>query len=237
LPLGAKFASWQSGNVESLTQLSGFGDSRVQEVAMHTPRWSAQIFLIIALTVAAFGRSVLAEDRATPTAASQHKSADSASLWHRQHFVCDTGYTQGRCHQQVEKLVQVLDRFVGEIPPDWTWVLVRQEDWREVIGKTGLNPHTPAFSTLARRETFLDESLFAPNAESAVDLLKTFGLPLNQMLELAVSHELGHAFCRDLRELEATRFSEQLRKNGVAQCSVPSPPGTRDTMITLPVPR
>jgi len=201
---------------------------------MHTLRWSMWAILF-ATAIVAYGD---AEDAKAASAAVAPVAGAAASVgWRGQHFVCDAGYSKGRCHEQMARLVGLLYRFQKEIPADWTWVLVRQDDWRAVITQVGLDPHTPAFSTLSRRETFLDESLFAPNAANAADLLATFATPLNQMLELAVSHELGHALCMDRRELEATRFSETLRTTGVAHCSSVSPSSSLDTMITLPVPR
>jgi len=65
------------------------------------------------------------------------------------------------------------------------------------------------------RETFLEEALFAHDPERTSELMKEWRRSMPQLLELAVSHELGHALCAELNEAAAIRFSEDL-KNGLA---------------------
>ena len=205
---------------------------------MHILRWVQTILVMVVVALTVGGRLLAEDAKRFPDATVTHAGpAAPSSGWYGQHFVCDTGYTQARCHDQMVMLARQLDRFQENVPAEWTWVLVRQDDWREVITKVGLDPHTPAFSTLSRRETFLDEALFSPNAVNAADLVRSFSTPLNQMLELAVSHELGHAFCMDRRELQANRFSDELRKTGAGRCAPDAHPASRNTMSTLPVPR
>ena len=40
------------------------------------------------------------------------------------------------------------------------------------------------------------------------ELLRTFRVPIDQMLDIAVSHELGHAICMETSEREADRFAK-----------------------------
>jgi hypothetical protein len=154
-----------------------------------------------------------------------------------QHFVCNVGYSRDLCHQQSVKLAAVLTRYQHQLPDDWTWVLVRSEDWPAILGGLNLHPGSPAFSVLAKRQTFLNEVLIDGNAQDRSELLRTFHVPVDQMLDIAVSHELGHAFCMEASEREADRFAEQLRKAGVAQCNSLRNPSNRDTMRTLGPPR
>lgn len=176
---------------------------------------------------------------AVPAAAQAIGQSDDppAPTGWRQHFVCNTGYDRARCHQQVVMLARVLGSFRAAVPEEWTWVLVRQDDWRPLAIRAGLNPDSPAFTALPRRETFLDEALFLPNAVNAEALMRSFSTPLDRMLPLAVSHELGHAFCAERREVLADRFGEMLRKHGTAQCFPPAGKTSRDIVITLPVPK
>jgi hypothetical protein len=86
---------------------------------------------------------------------------------------------------------------------------------------------------LTRRQTFLNEVLIDGTAHDRAELLRTFRVPVDQMLDVAVSHELGHPFCMVASEREADRFAAQLGNTGVAQRSSPRNPSTRDTMPTL----
>lgn len=97
-------------------------------------------------------------------------------------------------------------------------MLVRSNDWPTILEGL-LHPGSPAFSVLAKRQTFLNEVLTDGTVQDRAEVLRTFRVPLDQMLDIAVSHELGHAFCMEVSEREADRFAEQLRKAGVAQCN------------------
>jgi hypothetical protein len=90
---------------------------------------------------------------------------------------------------------------------------------------------------LAKRQTFLNEALFSVDARDSAELLREFKVPLDQILDVAVSHELGHSFCLEQREREADEFAEQLRETGSAQCYGSSTPKTRDTLRTFGPPR
>jgi hypothetical protein len=48
---------------------------------------------------------------------------------------------------------------------------------------------------LTDRITFLEETLVAPDARRGGDLIRTFGMSMQDLLELAISHELGHGLC------------------------------------------
>jgi hypothetical protein len=154
-----------------------------------------------------------------------------------QHFVCNTGYTQAACHAQMQQFAAHLAQYRDELPGNWTWVLVRSQDWRGILLGLDLNPQSPAFSVLEQRRTFLSEALIAPDAYGGADLLHTFKIPLDRILDVAITHELGHAYCDEKREGEADHFGELLRKTGVAQCSSPSRSSRRDSVSTMATPR
>jgi hypothetical protein len=154
-----------------------------------------------------------------------------------QHFVCNTGYSVELCHRQTVTLAAVLLRYPQALTPDWTWVLVRSADWPEILSRLNLNTHSPAFTVLARHQTFLSEALFDTSASTNAALLRDFTTPYDQMLEIAVTHELGHAFCMEVREYHATQFAEVLRRTGTAACESKHLPPARDTMRTLETPR
>ena len=162
----------------------------------------------------------------------QGQSAVSDVAQEDQHFVCNTGYTHSACHRQVEQLTRQLSRFRQTLPHGWTWIIVRSRDWHDTLLRLHLDPQSPAFTVLERRQTFLSETLFEPDAQSRADLLRTFKVPLDQILYVAVTHELGHAYCGESHEGKAERFAEHLRTRGSADCS--STRAASDTIATVP---
>lgn len=44
-------------------------------------------------------------------------------------------------------------------------------------------------------------------------------VPFDQFLDLAVTHELGHAMCGESDEIKAERFGRELRQGKMAVCS------------------
>jgi hypothetical protein len=174
---------------------------------------------------------------AVPLCGQSAPPAATSSLPQDQHFACNTGYTRATCHTQMQQLAAHLGQYRDELPSDWTWVLVRSQDWHGILLRLGRDPQSPAFTVLDQRSTFLSEALIAPDAYSGAALLRTFKVPLDGILDVAITHELGHAYCDDKREGEADHFGERLRTTGAAQCTLPRRTSTRDSISTMGAPR
>ena len=158
--------------------------------------------------------------RAVPaTTTSWPDGTRSAAKGSLQHFVCNTGYTLQRCHQDMAVLRKVLKKYPASQLGEWTWVLVRSADWKAIVEPRGLNPDSPAFTYYAGRETFFEEALVtAVPARSSV-LLVAWGMSIPDLLEFAVTHELGHALCNEKNEAKAERVADLLRVGAPPSCS------------------
>jgi hypothetical protein len=55
-----------------------------------------------------------------------------------------------------------------------------------------------------------------------------------KLLELAVTHELGHAFCEEPNEAAADHFGEELRNGRLTRCRISREP-TRKRMGTAEI--
>lgn len=135
-----------------------------------------------------------------------------------QEFHCHTGYTLAQCQKDILRLKSVLIRYPIEALGHWTWVLVRSEDWKPISRMLRLNPDSPAFTALEPRETFLEEALFVHDPERTSELMIEFNRSMPKLLELAISHELGHAFCTEPSEAAADRFAADLRDGQTPSC-------------------
>jgi hypothetical protein len=136
----------------------------------------------------------------------------------QQHFVCNTGYTAQRCHEQMMVLRPLLDKYGGVRLGDWSWVLVKSDDWKELQLKHRLDPNSPAFTVLDRRETFFEEALVSPLASRRVELIRQWQMGIDDLLKLAVTHELGHAVCNEKNEKKAGIYGEELRMGYTLAC-------------------
>jgi hypothetical protein len=137
-----------------------------------------------------------------------------------QEFHCHTGYPLAECQKDILHLKSLLTRYPIEALGHWTWVLVRSQDWKPISRTLRLNPDSPAFTALDPRETFLEEALFVHDPERTAELMKEWRQSMPNLLELAVSHELGHAFCAEPNEVAADRLGEQLRKGLAPGCQI-----------------
>lgn len=137
-----------------------------------------------------------------------------------QEFHCHTGYPLAECQKDIVHLKGVLSRYPIEALGRWTWVLVRSQDWTPISKMLRLNPVSPAFTALEPRETFLEEALFVHDAGRTSELMEEWQSSMPRLLELAVSHELGHAFCEESNEEFASRFGEDLKKGLMPLCRV-----------------
>lgn len=137
-----------------------------------------------------------------------------------QEFHCHTGYSLAQCQNDILKLKSVLARYPIEGLGLWTWVLVQSQDWKPISQRLRLNPDSPAFTAVDQRETFLEEALFMHDPLRVAELMKEWQMSMSRLLELAVTHELGHALCEEPNEVVADRFGEQLRKGMLPRCEV-----------------
>lgn len=166
--------------------------------------------LLIAFTL--FPRALLSQPETVP-----QRSA-TAVAEAQQHFVCNTGYSQERCREQMKVLRGVIGRYAGEALGEWTWVLVRSGDWKEIKSRLGLDPASPAFSVLNLRQTFVEEALVAPVPGRSAELIKHWSSSIDELLQLAVTHEMGHALCNEEDEHRADANGRVLRAGGKLQC-------------------
>jgi len=136
-----------------------------------------------------------------------------------QHFVCNTGYSARQCHEQMSVLRPLLDKYGAERVGDWTWVLVKSDDWKALQREHGMDPDSPAFTVLDRRVTFFEEALVSPVTTRRMELIRQWSLGMDDLLRLAVTHELGHALCNEKNEKKADIYGEQLRQGQAVQCN------------------
>jgi hypothetical protein len=135
------------------------------------------------------------------------------------YIYCNTGYSERDCGMQRKRLGDLLTGMNLAPLGDWTWVLVRSNDWKPILRKVGRDADSPAFTILEKRQTFLEEALFTASPERSRTLLDKFRMPLDQLLPFAVAHELAHAVCHETDEAKAKAYAEQLRGTGKIICS------------------
>jgi len=136
-----------------------------------------------------------------------------------QHFFCNTAYTLDACHEQIATLRGVVAKFPTEALGQWTWVLVRSQDWKQIVKTLGLNPDSPAFTCLEKRVTFIEEALVAREPGRASELIARWHIGMTELLNTAVEHEMGHAICHSLDEDKANRVAIVLEQKRPVNCS------------------
>ena len=135
-----------------------------------------------------------------------------------QHFVCNTGYSARQCHEQMSVLRPLLDKYDAGRLGEWTWVLVKSDDWKALQRQHRMDPDSPAFTVLDRRETFFEEALVSPVTTRRVELVRQWSLGMDDLLRLAVTHELGHVICKEKNEKKADTYGEELRRGEDVHC-------------------
>ena len=178
--------------------------------------WPVRSFLAPAFRVCLI--SVVTLCGACPLATSASQSAHVNSLV-TQEFSCYAGLDHNECVQNIAKLRAELLRYSADLPRHWSWVIVGSEDWQSLVLKLHLDRRSPAFTAIKARKSFLEEALFLPKPARTDELVRNFVVPVDQLLTIAVSHELGHAICDGADEGIAERVSEQLRSGGKIDCT------------------
>lgn len=137
-----------------------------------------------------------------------------------QHFICDGGYTLTRCRADMAVLRRVLAKYRAAELGEWTWVLVRSVDWKYFVMPRGIDPDSPALTYLPKRETFIEEALVARVPQRAGELMVRWGMSTDDLLELAVTHELAHVLCNESSEAKANRAARTLLSGKPLSCEM-----------------
>jgi hypothetical protein len=137
-----------------------------------------------------------------------------------QRFVCNTGYTVEKCKKEIAVLRANLAKYPTAQLGDWTWILVRSEDWKPILLRRGLDPDSPAFTFYAKHETFIEEALVTQVPGRGRELLLKWNMSMKDLLDLAITHEMGHALCDDKDESNADRVGQLLREGRAPSCGV-----------------
>ena len=118
-----------------------------------------------------------------------------------------------------------LRKALGLYPVDalgeWTWVLVRPEDWKRILSERKFDLNNPAFSYLPKRETFFDGTLVVRSSIRGTELSATWHMPISDLLDLAIRHELAHALCNEYDEFKTDRIAIALEKGNPLSCGAP----------------
>jgi hypothetical protein len=135
-----------------------------------------------------------------------------------QHFFCNTGYTLDTCHEQIATLKTIVAKYPTEALGEWTWVLVRSQDWKAQSRTLGLSLDSPAFTCLETRTTFIEEALVAKVPGRASELIARWHMGITDLLNTAVEHEMGHAVCHSLDEDKANHVARILEQKRPLSC-------------------
>jgi hypothetical protein len=137
-----------------------------------------------------------------------------------QQFVCNIGYRQKQCDEEMVVLRKALANYPVAQLGNWTWILVRSDDWKAILRSRSLDPDSPAFTYYPKRETFFDEALVTRVPVRSPELLLKWNMDREGLLDLAIRHELGHALCNEPDERNAERVAKLLEQRKPVSCEV-----------------
>jgi len=157
---------------------------------------------------------------ASPLAAQTNGTASARKQGSQQHFVCHVGYTPTECQVATTVLRKALEGYAVDALGEWTWVLVRTEDWKQLLSERRCDSNNPAFSYLPKRETFLDGALVLKSSIRGVELSALWHMPIEDLFDLAIRHELAHALCNDPDETKADSAAVALKNKTPLPCQL-----------------
>lgn len=134
-------------------------------------------------------------------------------------FLCGQAYDRAACVKDASALRQAMAPYPMQLLGAWSFVLVPADDWKVLVRGQGGDPVSPAFSMLDQRMTLLDASLFAGTAVRNKELLDRFGMIGPALVDLAITHEMGHGICQEKDERRADDYGKALRNGDTPDCS------------------
>jgi hypothetical protein len=135
------------------------------------------------------------------------------------HFFCSEGYDKDECLHDVAALRKALAPYPLRLLGEWSFYLVLAPAWKPLAQRHGGPAVSPAFSLLLGRATVMDRSLFTGSADRNIELEKWSGIPVGPALvDVAVTHELGHAICQEKNERLANEYGKEMREGKLPSC-------------------
>ena len=134
-------------------------------------------------------------------------------------FFCTQSYDQQACLKDCVALRQALAAYPLDRLGAWSFVVVPSGDWQNLVRSLGGDPISPAFSIIEQHTTVMERSLFSATPGRHKELLLTFGAIGSALLDLAVTHELGHGICQDTDEHRADDYGRELRQRKTIDCT------------------
>ena len=134
-------------------------------------------------------------------------------------FFCTQDYDRQACVNDSIALRLALAPYPLDQVGAWSFVLASSGDWKNLVHGLGGDPTSPAFSIIEQATTVVESSLFTATPSRNKELLLMFGVIGNALLNLAVTHELGHAICQDQDERRADDYGRGLREKKPVDCA------------------
>jgi hypothetical protein len=131
---------------------------------------------------------------------------------------CTTDYDPAQCVANGNALAKVLQRYPTNRLGDWRFVLARAGNWQSIVKSLGGDTESPAFTELDAHVTVLEETLFETADSRKANLAQRYGQPLGGFLDYAVTHEIGHAICKERNEKLADAYALALRMGIAPVC-------------------
>ena len=131
---------------------------------------------------------------------------------------CTTDYDPAQCVASANALAKVLQRYPTTRLGDWRFVLASAEHWQQIVKSLGGDTESPAFTEFDGRVTILEGTLFEGADSRKANLAQRYGQTPGGLLDFAISHEIGHAICREHDEKLADAYGLALRRGGSPAC-------------------
>jgi hypothetical protein len=139
-------------------------------------------------------------------------------IWSQIQFFCTQDYDRHASLKDSIALRLALAPYPLDQLGAWSYVLVPSGDWTNLVHGLGGDPTSPAFSIVEQGTTVVEGGLFSATPSRNKELLLLFGVIGNALLDLAVTHELGHAICHDQDERRADDYGRGLREQKPVAC-------------------
>lgn len=133
---------------------------------------------------------------------------------------CTTDYAPAQCRTNANELARVLRRYPTMRLGDWNFVLADSEHWEQLVKSLKRDPESPAFSELVARVTVLEDTLFQTADSRRTKVAQRFGQTSGDLLDYAVTHEMGHAICHERNERMAEEYGFDLRMGVEPACGI-----------------
>jgi hypothetical protein len=134
-------------------------------------------------------------------------------------FLCSQKYERTVCMKDASALRQAMARYPTQLLEQWSFSLVPADDRKALVRSQERRPGQSGVLDAGSAVDVAGCEIVCWKSHRNKELLQRFNLMGATLVDLAITHEMGHGICQEKDEHRADDYGRELRSGKIPDCS------------------